>query len=293
MTKHNHKMPKIFLEILLLMRMNAPVGYWLVFFPALFGFFLAYDKNEDLIYIPIFLIGSIIARSAGCIINDFFDKDFDKKVKRTKNRPLASKKISENLALSILFLLLFAGLLLLLSLSFVAIIIGFITFFMIVLYPLMKRFTYFPQVFLGLTFNLGCLIAYATIKDEVSITAFLMYTACGFWTFGYDTIYGFMDIKDDKKIGVKSSAIFLEHRNYKTYILFSYICFIFIYILINVININISGIIGAIAAIPILFWQVKTLDINNSNNCLIRFKSNMYVGAILALSMFIGLISST
>lgn len=281
-------MPKIFLTIILLMRLNTPVGYLLVFFPALFGLFLAYRDPSDLFYIPVFFLGSIIARSAGCIINDLFDKDFDKQVKRTKNRPLSNNKISLPLVFFILVFLLTISLIILLALSLTSLIIGVISFFMIVLYPLMKRFTYFPQVFLGLTFNLGCLIAYAAIKDEILITALLMYLACGFWTFGYDTIYAFMDIKDDKKIGVKSSAIFLEKRQYKLWIVFSYICFIALYVITNLLSKNHIGALGAVIAIPMLLWQVKTLDVSKPKICLARFKSNIYVGCVLAGTMLIG-----
>lgn len=281
-------MPKIFLTIILLMRLNTPVGYLLVFFPALFGLFLAYRDPSDLFYIPVFFLGSIIARSAGCIINDLFDKDFDKQVKRTKNRPLSNNKISLPLVFFILVFLLTISLIILLALSLTSLIIGVISFFMIVLYPLMKRFTYFPQVFLGLTFNLGCLIAYAAIKDEILITALLMYLACGFWTFGYDTIYAFMDIKDDKKIGVKSSAIFLEKRQYKLWIVFSYICFITLYVITNLLSKNHIGALGAVIAIPMLLWQVKTLDVSKPKICLARFKSNIYVGCVLAITMLIG-----
>jgi len=156
-----------------------------------------------------------------------------------------------------------------------------------VIYPLMKRFTYFPQVFLGLTFNLGCLISYAEIKDDISLGALLMYTACGFWTFGYDSIYAFMDIKDDKAVGIKSSAIFLEGKYYKLFIFCAYIIFIFLYIVANLSSNNYLGVIGVVA-FPILLWQVKSLDITDPNNCLIRFKSNIYVGFVMAFWMLLG-----
>ena len=226
-------MPKIFSTIVELLRLNKPVGYLLVFFPALFGLFLAYEEPIDLYYMPVLFIGSVLARSSGCVINDFFDRDFDRQVLRTKNRPLANNTISTELALIILGLLLLLTMWTLLYFTIIPIIIGIIAFCMIVIYPLMKRFTYFPQVFLGLTFNLGCLISYAEIKDDISLGALLMYTACGFWTFGYDSIYAFMDIKDDKAVGIKSSAIFLEGKYYKLFIFCAYIIFIFLYIVAN------------------------------------------------------------
>jgi len=281
-------MPRVFSTIIVLMRLNNTAPYLLVFFPAVFGVLLAYEKTSDLYYLFILFLGSVSARSAGCIINDFFDKDFDRQVERTKNRPLANNTISKSLALAILVLLLLASFWLLLFLSLTAIILGIVAFCMMILYPLMKRFTYFPQAFLGLTWNLGCLVGYASIKDDISISSLLMYFACGFWTFGYDSIYAFMDIKDDKISGIKSSAIFLEDKPYKLLILLVYAIFIALYIIANLLSNNKFGALGALVAIPILAWQIKSLNISNSKNCLIRFKSNQYVGFIMALSMLLG-----
>jgi len=281
-------MPKIFSTIVELLRLDKPVGYLLVFSPALFGLFLAYEEPIDLYYIPVLFIGSVLARSSGCVINDFFDRDFDRQVLRTKNRPLANNTISTELALIILGLLLLLTMWTLLYFTIIPIIIGIIAFCMIVIYPLMKRFTYFPQVFLGLTFNLGCLISYAEIKDDISLEALLMYIACGFWTFGYDSIYAFMDIKDDKAVGIKSSAIFLEGKYYKLFIFCAYIIFISLYIVANLSSNNYLGVIGVVVAFPILLWQVKSLDITDPNNCLIRFKSNIYVGFVMAFWMLLG-----
>ena len=283
-------MPKIFSTIIELLRLDKPVGYLLVFFPALFGLFLAYEEPIDLYYIPVLFVGSVLARSSGCVINDFFDRDFDRQVLRTKNRPLANNTISTELALIILGLLLLLTMWTLLYFTIIPIIIGIIAFCMIVIYPLMKRFTYFPQVFLGLTFNLGCLISYAEIKDDISVGALLMYIACGFWTFGYDSIYAFMDIKDDKSIGVKSSAIFLKDKNYKLFILCAYIIFMVLYVVANLSTNNYLGLIGGTIALFVLFWQVKSLDVTDPANCLIRFKSNVYVGFIMAFSMLLGCI---
>ncbi len=283
-------MPKIFSTIVELLRLDKPVGYLLVFFPALFGLFLAYEEPIDLYYIPVLFVGSVLARSSGCVINDFFDRDFDRQVLRTKNRPLANNTISTELALIILGLLLLLTMWILLYFTIIPIIIGIIAFCMIVIYPLMKRFTYFPQVFLGLTFNLGCLISYAEIKDDISVGALLMYIACGFWTFGYDSIYAFMDIKDDKSIGVKSSAIFLKDKNYKLFILCAYIIFMVLYVVANLSTNNYLGLIGGAIALFVLFWQVKSLDVTDPANCLIRFKSNVYVGFIMAFSMLLGCI---
>lgn len=281
-------MPKIFYTIISLIRLDQPAAYLLVFFPASFGLFLAYEKTDDLWYIPLFFIGAILARSAGCVINDFMDRDFDKQVQRTKNRPLANNSISNSLALAILTILLSAAFGLLLLLNVMSIMIGIICFCMIILYPMMKRVTYFPQAFLGITFNLGCLVGYVAVKDKLSFEALLMYAACGFWTFGYDSVYAFMDVKDDKIIGVRSSAVFLEHKAYKLYITIAYIIFSLFFVIANLLSNNYVGMLGGLLVVPILMWQVATLDISVPSNCLAKFRSNIYVGFSMSLSMLIG-----
>lgn len=271
-----------------LMRIPAPTGYILCYLPAMFGLMLAYEEPANLVYIPIFLLASIVVRAAGCIINDIFDRDFDQKVIRTKARPLASKQLSLKKALIILSFLLIASLALLLTLTKTAIIIGFICFILFTLYPLMKRFTYFPQVFLGFTFNLGSLIAYAAIKDDLSINAIILYSACGFWTVAYDTIYAFMDIEDDLAIGVKSMAIFLKKRQLPTKLILALLYFIF-FLLFTISFWQILGIylvIALIIASLLASSSIFTLKLDVADNCLQRFKINNYLG----FSLFLGLL---
>lgn len=270
-----------------MMRLGAPTGYLLSFFPATFGLLLAYEKPENLMYIPVFFIGSILTRSAGCIINDLLDQNLDKKVTRTKDRPLASGAISSKEAILILAILLLCSLGILLSLSDTAIYVGIIAFFMISLYPLMKRITYFPQVFLGLTFNLGCLIGYAAIKNNISINAMTVYFACGFWTVGYDTIYAFMDLKDDKKVGIKSTALLFENMNYKAIILALYFTFIFLFAFATWDMVNLPLFIAITICALYAIWLVYTLDIKQNSNCLKRFKANNYIGFILFLGLLL------
>lgn len=272
------------------MRLNSPVVYFCYFFPAAFGLMLAYKNNpSDLLYLLVFIIGSVITRGAGCIINDLFDRNLDKKVERTKNRPIASGAISVKEAIILLFALLLIGLLILLSLNTTSIAIGFIAVFLTTLYPLMKRITYFPQVFLGITINLGCLIGYAVITDNISMDAMILYFACGFWTVGYDTIYAFMDIKDDKKIGLKSTAIFLEDRDHSIYLAF----FAGMAVFFTMNGLMMAGhniailFFGLVASILLIMWQITTLKINLPENCLLRFKSNKYLGIIWVVTALI------
>ncbi|MCC8468188.1 MAG: 4-hydroxybenzoate octaprenyltransferase [Rickettsia endosymbiont of Eriopis connexa] len=268
-----------------LMRADKPVAYLLVFFPALFGLLLANPSNTELAHLlPLFILGSITARSSGCIINDIFDKKFDKYVVRTKDRPLASGALSVYYAIFILLILSIISLCILLLLSKTAIYTGIFAVIMISTYPLMKRITYFPQIFMGFTFKLGALIAYAAVQDTLDIAVIIMYLACCLWATGYDTIYGFMDIKDDKKIGVKSLSIYLENKHYKFWLYVFYIGFILLFIIAtNIANSNI-GYLPILAALILLILQVATLDIKNPANCMIRFRANNYVGVLLGLA---------
>ena len=184
-------------------------------------------------------------------------------------------------------ILLLICLAILVSLTLTAIYIGIVCFLMIGLYPLMKRITYFPQVFLGLTFNMGCLIGYASILNTISIDAVILYISCGFWTVAYDTIYAFMDIEDDKKVGIKSSAIFFEKMNYKAIILALYFAFIFFFAYANRDHINIYLFSSILASILVSLWAIKTLDIKQVNNCLVRFKINNYIGCILFFGLLL------
>jgi 4-hydroxybenzoate polyprenyltransferase len=265
------------------MRLQNPTGYLLVFFSACFGALLTNIAIYSLLKLLfLFFIGSIVTRGAGSVLNDIFDKDFDKHVLRTKNRPLANGSLHVSDAIILLTILSIISLNILLSLNKTAICLGLLTSIMIVLYPLMKRITFFPQVFLGLTFN-AVLIGNSAVIDKISIEAIIMYIACCFWTIGYDTIYGFMDREDDKKINLKSMSLFLEKKNYKLHLYVYYTIFIILFITANIIATHRPNYIAILCAYMMLIWQVVTLKISAPQNCLTRFKNNNYVGLILTL----------
>ena len=278
-------MPNKFFLCLKLMRVQNPTAYFLVFFPACFGLLLTNPSIESSTNILILLfIGSIITRSAGCIINDIFDKDFDKHVFRTKDRPLASGSLSVKEALILLTILLSCSLVILLSLNKTSIFLGLLAFVMIVLYPLMKRMINLPQVFLGLTFNFGALIGSSSVVDRVSLESFIIYIACCFWTIAYDTIYGFMDMKDDKKIKIKSMSLTLEKKKYKLHLYIYYTIFIILFVIANRMANHSINYILILLAYFLLIHQVATLNISDPKNCLTRFKNNNYVGLVLVLA---------
>ena len=269
-------------DIIDLMRLKNPTGFLLLYFPCVFGLFLASSDFVDLWYLALFLFGSIMMRGAGCIVNDIVDHEIDQQVARTKNRPIASGRVSVEQAVYLLIILLLLCLPILFFLSASAILIALCSLFLVTLYPFMKRITYWPQAFLGITFNIGVLIAYATIAGTLDLIAIVAYIGCIFWTLGYDTIYGFMDIEDDQKIGVKSSAIFLQDKNYKLWIGSFYVAFTALMVISMTMSVGYDQRIVVYSLLPLmaLLCQVYVLDISSSANCLARFKSNIYVGLL-------------
>ncbi|NRB11404.1 MAG: 4-hydroxybenzoate octaprenyltransferase [Rickettsiaceae bacterium] len=270
-----------------LMRMDKPIGYYLSFYPAVFGLFLAIEQPKNLILIPLFFIGSIFARSLECIINDILDMKFDIHVKRTQDRPLASGELTIIEALFAMLIIGVIALAILLLLTKTAIIIGFVAFILMLIYPLMKRYTYFPQVFLGVVFNLGALIGFAAIKDSLNFSVIILYIGCISWTTGFDIVYGFMDLKYDKQIGVKSMAMWLENKSYKKWLLLFYTIFILLFTISMINKYNHFMLLGSFISYVLLFYWVKNIDLNDTNNLLKGFKNQNYIGIILSSSLLL------
>lgn len=270
------------------MRMDKPIGVLLLFLPCAFGVGLNSYEFIDFYLILKFFLGALLLRPAGCIINDIWDKDFDVKVDRTKSRPLASGKVIISESLVLLLGLLFAGFILLLSFHENTIYFTLITIPLIIFYPAMKRITFFPQAFLGVTFNFGVLIACFEINGELNLASIILYLGCVFWTLGYDTIYGFMDAEDDKKIGVKSVSLLIENSKPHSWIMLFYFIFLFAILYSCILGGKFNDEYDFIISFCIilhLFWQVITLDIKNRENCLNRFKSNSSLGILVFLIM--------
>ena len=228
-------------------------------------------------------------RSAGCIVNDILDKEFDSKVFRTKNRPIASGNISVKLAIIYSLVLCFLALLVLLNFNFFTIILALGSMPLAFTYPLMKRFTYWPQLFLGITFNYGLILAWISIKNDISLIPIIFYLGAIFWTLGYDTIYGYQDIKDDEIIGVKSTSIKFKN-NPKKFVLICYLTFIAALILIGVLmKFNLFYFLFLIIPFfQLIFSQVYKLNVKDPINCLNKFKSNNFLGLIIFINLLIG-----
>ena len=237
----------------------------------------------------LFLMGSILMRSAGCVVNDIADKNFDKKVERTKNRPIASGKVSTQLAIVYSIILCSLAFLVLINFNLFTIIMALVSMPLAFTYPLMKRVTYWPQLFLGITFNYGLVLAWISVTNEISIIPIIFYFGAIFWTLGYDTIYGFQDIKDDEIIGVKSTSIKFK-SDPKRFLFISYFLFVTSLFLIGFLM-NFKNIYFLFMLLPIyhlFIFQIKKLDTSLPNDCFIKFKSNNFFGFLILINILIG-----
>ena len=276
-----------------LTRLKKPIGYMLLFWPCAWGLTIAYDISSNLntyfFYIILFFLGSVLMRSAGCIVNDILDRKFDKKVSRTKNRPMASGKISVLLGIIYATILCLLAFLVLINFNYFTIIIALASMPLAFTYPLMKRFTYWPQLFLGVTFNYGLILGWTSINSTITLIPLVFYFGAIFWTLGYDTIYGYQDIKDDEIIGLKSTSIKFKKNPY-TFLYLCYTIFIFSLILTGYLmklN-NIFYLLMIIIIFQMFYSQLNKLNIKNTSSCLKIFKSNNLLGLLVLSSLVIG-----
>jgi len=280
---------KLFID---LTRLKKPIGYMLLFWPCAWGLTLAYDFSKNLniyfFYLILFFLGAVLMRSAGCIVNDILDKEFDKKVSRTKDRPIASGQISVKLGIIYVLVLCFGALLVLLNFNTITIMLALGSMPLAFTYPLMKRFTYWPQLFLGITFNYGLLLGWTSINSSLDILPILFYIGAIFWTLGYDTVYGFQDIKDDEIIGLKSTSIKFKKKP----LIFLLACYVVLFSMIITTGImkNFNIFYSAFSLIigyHLFFYQLKNVDLDNPMNCLKVFKSNNLFGFLVFVQILI------
>ena len=276
-----------------LTRLNKPIGFMLLFWPCLWGLTIAHDFSENnLIFYKfsfLFFLGAVLMRSAGCIVNDILDRKIDLMVERTKNRPIASGQVSVERALVLSAILCLIAFLILIQFNQTTIILGLASMPFAFSYPLMKRFTYWPQLFLGFTFNYGLIMAWVSLNDNLSLYPIIFYLGAIFWTLGYDTIYGFQDIKDDEIIGVKSTSIKFK-KNPK---LFIFLCYFFFYLSLIIIGILMTFskfyfLFSLIIFLQFFFFQVHLLNVNEPKDCIKKFKSNNIFGLLVFINILIG-----
>ncbi len=280
----------LFIELI---RLKKPIGFMLLFWPCAWGLTIAYNfSNEKITYIyylALFLAGAVLMRSAGCIVNDIVDRKFDKKVFRTKNRPIASGKVSVFRGLIYSLTLCLIAFLVLIQFNLLTIALALVSMPLAFSYPLMKRYTYWPQLFLGITFNYGLLLGWTSITNEITFIPFVLYIGAIFWTLGFDTIYGFQDIKDDEIIGLKSTSIKFK-SDPKKFLILCYSIFLLSLLIIGfLLKLNqIYFMILIIVALHMFFFQIYKLDINKTSSCLNIFKSNNFLGLLIFTNLIIG-----
>jgi len=268
-----------------LTRLHRPIGVWLLMFPCWWGLALASPSFPSIGLLILFTCGAFLMRSAGCVYNDMIDQDFDRHVTRTASRPLASKEIGPQGALIVLGILLAVSAIILFNLPYPTILTGFGALGLVFLYPWMKRITYWPQLFLGFTFNIGILMGWLCLKPNLTPLPFLFYGGGILWTLGYDTIYAFQDRQDDLLVGVKSSALAVS-KSPKLFLSLVYGGALLLW--------GVGGILAdlgrnywvlfGIIALHFI-WQILTLNINSPSNCLKRFNSNKFIGLLLFLAI--------
>ena len=277
---------KTFVE---LTRLNKPIGIMLLFWPCSWGLAYGYSVNHNaklfIYYLILFFLGAVLMRSAGCIFNDIVDRDFDKRVERTKKRPLAAGKISVKQSFTYVVLLCLLAFFILIQFNYFTILLGLSSMFFAFTYPFMKRVTYWPQLFLGITFNWGMVMAWVATNNYISSEIIVLYISAIFWTLGYDTIYGAQDMSDDEIIGLKSTAIKFK-KNLKLFVLISYslTSVLFIYLFKDLIGFNLFSFLLFLFFFS-LFYQIKKLNEKKAKNYLKLFRFNNVTGALMFLTI--------
>ena len=283
------RLPRGIRPYALLARIDRPIGAWLLFLPGLWSLLLAQLPPGQLIrLIVLFAVGAVVMRAAGCVVNDMWDRDMDRRVTRTASRPLASGALRMRQAAVFLVGLLAIGLAILLQLNRLAQLLGIASLLLVALYPLAKRVTWWPQAVLGLTFSWAAPMGYAAATGKLDGAALALYAAAFFWILGYDTIYAHQDREDDALIGVRSTARLFAQRTKP----FLYACYA-----LTVLLLALSGALAGLGAafyaglvLPaaLLAWQAATVDIDDPAGCLARFKLNRETGLLVALAILLG-----
>lgn len=274
-----------------LARYDRPIGFWLLFWPCAFAVGIVAVARPalpfDWMAIGLFLIGSFAMRGAGCTFNDIVDRNIDDKVERTRLRPIPSGQVTRFQAVVFLGLQALVGLIILLQFNAYTIWLGISSLVLIVIYPFMKRITYWPQLFLGLAFSWGALMGWAAAFGTLHQPAYLLYIGCIFWVIGYDTIYALQDVEDDALIGVKSTArLFGDHARTFVALFYSAAFGFWVWAGLSASAANLF-LYAMLLPAGLLLWQVVTLDPKNTKNCLKRFKANHWVGLTLTLAFWI------
>lgn len=270
-----------------LMRLHDLTGMWLLLWPCLWGLLFASHNLLDALWVPVFIIGAVVMRSAGCIINDIVDINLDKAVERTKNRPLASGELTVKQALLLLGILLLVGFVILLTMGESSLLLGLIAIILVIIYPFTKYYIKYPQIILGIVFNFGALMGWSTIQDKITLIPVLLYIGSVFWTIYYDTIYAHQDTKYDLQVGVNSTA--LTGVGSKKWLVRFYRLAIIFWACAGVLSgMNISYYLVLALIVLLLYKQLKNIDLSDGKRCMLAFRFNVKIGAMLFVAIFVG-----
>jgi len=283
------RMPAVLRPYLLLARLDRPTGVWLLFLPGAWGILLGRAAwPETLRLIVLFAVGATVMRAAGCVVNDMWDRDLDRQIRRTAGRPLASGALGMRPAVIFLLALLAAGLGVLLQLNHLAQELGAGSLLLVAVYPLAKRFTWWPQLVMGFTFGVGAPVGYAAAVGRVDAAWAAIYAAAILWDLGFDTIYGFQDMEDDAVVGIKSTSRRFAHRP-RGFIGIAYGLTV-LALAAAILAARLSPLALAALVLPagLLAYQVVRLDIADPRRCLALFKSNRAVGLAVAAALAAG-----
>jgi 4-hydroxybenzoate polyprenyltransferase len=283
------RLPEGWRPYAVLARLDRPAGWWLLFLPGAWGISLAGTPWPDARLMALFLIGAVVMRAAGCVINDLWDRNIDRQVERTRNRPIASGAVTPFQALLFLSGLLSIGLLILMQLPLEAVALGAASLLLVATYPLMKRVTWWPQLFLGLTFNWGAPLGFLAASGTLGWPALALYLAGICWTLGYDTIYALQDIRDDEIVGVKSTARLFGSEAAPRWVAGFYAATILLLALAGLLH-GLSWPFFAALLLPALHfaWQVATLRPHDAASGAARFRSNRDAGLLVTLAILLG-----
>lgn len=277
-----------------LMRLDRPIGVWLLYWPCVFGLVLGamaddrpFTGMRDFWYLGLFALGAIVMRGAGCTFNDIVDRDIDAQVARTRDRPIASGTVSLKDAWLFLALQCLVGLVILVTLNAFSIALGAASLLLVAAYPFMKRITWWPQAWLGLTFNWGALLGFAAETGRLDWAALMLYGGLVFWTLGYDTIYAHQDKEDDALVGVKSTALLFGARSREWILGFYAVSFALV--LASGFTAHAGWPFAFLMLAPgaHLLWQAHKLDVDEAARCLALFRANRDTGAMIAFAFLI------
>jgi 4-hydroxybenzoate polyprenyltransferase len=281
--------PSALRPYLRLARLDRPIGAWLLMFPCWWSQLLAENHSgastTDVASLALFTLGAFVMRGAGCTWNDWVDRDFDARVARTMSRPIPSGQVTPAAALVFALLLSLVGLAVLLAFNRFTIGLAIASLVLVAIYPFMKRYTYWPQLVLGLTFNWGALVGWASVEASLAPAPLCLYAGSVLWTVGYDTIYAHQDAEDDLMLGLKSTALKFRERSPAIVGAFYAGAVTLWTLAATLAGAGTPAFIALALATLHLGWQAATLDIRNAQNCLARFRANRDTGALLVAGL--------